>query len=285
MSDEIWTVQRLLAWTSDFFVRRGIDSPRLDAEVLLAAALKMQRIDLYVNFETIPDDVARGNFRDWVKRRVAGEPVAYLVGHKEFFSLTFQLTRDTLIPRSETELLVIESLDFLRANPSMKKVCDVGTGSGCIAIALSQHAKNATITATDISRDAIAVARENGKKHGARVEWIESDLLQNLRGEFDLLVSNLPYVSESEYITLVADVKNYEPRTALVGGGQNGTETIARLVKTAPTHLVSGGMILLEHSPMNAAQVASLFADDMWRNVATLPDHNNLPRATRAIKI
>lgn len=292
--EEIWNVKRLLEWTTDFFQRHAVESPRLDAEVLLAAAMGVERIALYVQFETEQGEEVRARFRDGVKRRAAGEPVAYLVGHKEFFSLKFAVSRATLIPRSETELLVLESLETIRGDSTLRRIWDIGTGSGCVAIALAVHlqkkaaTQDATIVASDLSPEALAVARQNAATHGVaeRIEFVESDLLARLPDVCDVIVSNLPYVSEGEYAALPRDVRDYEPRSALVGG-ETGVEVIERLVIEARSRLRSGGWIFVEHSPMNATRVASLFSDtsstsDDWCHVATLPDIAGLPRLTKA---
>ncbi|MGL4943715.1 MAG: peptide chain release factor N(5)-glutamine methyltransferase [Thermoguttaceae bacterium] len=289
--DETWNVKRLLEWTTDFFRKHEIDSPRLDAEVLLAAAMGVDRVMLYVSFETEPNESVRSQFRDWVKRRAAGEPVAYLVGYKEFFSLKFAVNRATLVPRSETEQLVVEVIEAVRNDPSLRRIAEIGTGSGCIAIALavSLAKKSATqgviITASDISPDALVIAKQNAKTHNVAslIEFVESDLLASLENEYDIIVANLPYVSDAEYDGLQRDVRDYEPKSALVGG-PTGAEVIARLVSESTSRLRVGGLIFVEHSPMNAEQVASLFAGSDWCDVTTIADHNDLPRLTKACR-
>ena len=177
MSDAPWTIGRLLNWTADFLRERGADSPRLDAEVLLAHARGCQRIELYTAFEEPASDELRTSFRELVKQRAAGKPVAYLVGKREFFSLSFDVTPDVLIPRPETETLVVKALDLLkqRANEAAipPRVIDVGTGSGAIAVAIAKRNKAAQVVAVDVSPAALAVARRNADKHGVaeRIEF------------------------------------------------------------------------------------------------------------------
>lgn len=280
---ETWTVKRLLEWTTDFFTKKGIDTPRLEAEILLAAALGFKRIELYTNFETEPDEARRTRFREFVKRRGAGEPVAYLVGFKEFFSIPLRVDSNVLIPRPETEQLVLEALDALKAMPpgAAPEVCDVGTGSGAIAVALAKNwpktLRGGRIVAVDLSPGALAVARENAQSAGVdgRIEFLVSDLLAALPGPFDLIVSNPPYVSESEYEALPADVKNFEPKSALLAGPKGG-EVIERLAAQARDKLNPGGRLLIEGSPMIATDVARLLAD--WKDVRILKDSAGLER-------
>ena len=282
---ESWTIKRLLEWTTEHLKKSGRSSPRLDAEILLSAALSCQRIELYTNFESEPTEEQKTVFRDYVKRRAAGEPVAYLVGFKEFYSLKFAVNRSTLIPRPETELLVVEALDWMKAENKPVAVCDVGTGSGAIAVVVAKHEPNCRITAVDISEDAIAVAKENAEKHAVsdRVEFRVSDLLQNIAGPLDLVLSNPPYVSDSEYEQLDPELKNYEPRTALVAG-INGTEIVERLIPQAYEKLQPCGAIFIEISPMIADKVAALFSDDQWSDVKIIKDLAELKRIVCAQK-
>ena len=174
---EPWTVGRLLNWTTDFLRQRGADSPRLDAEVLLAAALACERIQLYATFDQVVDEAPRAAFREFVRRRAQGEPVAYLVGHREFYSLRLQVTPDVLIPRPETELLVMTALDLLKTRPAdaaPPRVIDVGTGSGAIAIAIARYAEACEVLGLDVSPAALDVAQRNAESHelaGRVVSW------------------------------------------------------------------------------------------------------------------
>ena len=285
---ETWTVKRLLEWTTDFFKQKGIESARLEAEILLADAMGIKRIELYTNFETEPDDDKRGIFRDFVKRRGAGEPVAYLVGFREFYSLRFKVNQDVLIPRPETEQLVLEAIDFLKqfSEGAAVEICDVGTGSGAIAIAIAKHRPKTlgtlTVCATDFSRTALTVAEENAKIHSVDIQFVESDLLAAVSGPFDLIVSNPPYISATEYESLPNDVKNYEPKLALLAGA-TGTEMIERLLVEAYGKLKPGGRLLLEISPMIADRMSALF-DGNWTDVAVLNDAAGRQRIVCATK-
>lgn len=258
MSDETWTVLRLLQWTTEFFQKRGSDSARLDAEVLLAHVRGCSRIELYTDFEKEPDQEQRTAFRELVRRRGEGAPVAQLVGYKEFYSLRFRVNEHTLIPRPETEHLVIEALDSAKAIKRTEgplRVADIGTGSGAIAIAFAVHHPNSHITATDISDEALEVARWNAEKHqvGDRIDFVHSDLLSDVGqpATFDLVCSNPPYVSQSEYDDLDRSVRDHEPKSALVAG-PDGTEVIKRILGETYNRLNPGGRLILELSPMIA---------------------------------
>lgn len=257
--EQPWTVLRLLEWTTKFFQSRHSPSPRLDAEVLLAHARGCERIELYTAFAAIPDNNERQTFRELVRRRGEGVPVAYLVGYREFYSLRFRVDPHVLIPRPETEHLVIAAIDLaaaLRPADRELRIIDVGTGSGAIAISLATHLRTANLTATEIDPAALDVARDNANTHQVadRIQFVTSDLFDAIDEDqpFDLICSNPPYVSEAEYTELSPSVREHEPKTALVSG-PNGTEIIERLLALAPDRLVPGGSIVLELSPMIAA--------------------------------
>lgn len=264
---EVWTIGRLLAWTTEYLRRHGSESPRLDAEVLLAAARGCRRIDLYAAFEEIASDEVRAKFRAMVRERAEGTPVAYLVGRREFFSLSFQVSPAVLIPRPETEDLVVRMLDLAKefASESPLRVCDVGTGSGILAICAAKHLPQAEITAVDISEEALRVAEANARELSLseRIRFVHSDLLEGLSAQesFHLICSNPPYVSEEEFARLPRDVREHEPYQALVAGPR-GTEVIARLVPQAAERLRPGGWLLIEISPMIREAVAAILESD-----------------------
>jgi release factor glutamine methyltransferase len=287
MADE-WTIGRLLQWTADYLKQHGSESPRLEAEVLLAHARKCQRIELYTSFSDPADEELRTRFRELVRRRAEGMPVAYLVGHREFYSLDFRVTSDVLIPRPETEFLVLTALDVIkvRATEAPLAVADVGTGSGIVAITVARQTPRARITALDISPAALAVARDNAQRLGVaeRVEFFVSDLFAAVPSgqTFDLVVSNPPYVSTAEMAKLPREVRAYEPALALAAG-DSGTSVIERLIPQAAERLSRGGSILLEISPMLQQRVESLLAaDERLELGATVKDLAGLPRVVQA---
>ncbi|MHC4402491.1 MAG: peptide chain release factor N(5)-glutamine methyltransferase [Planctomycetota bacterium] len=288
---EAWTVGRLLTWTTDYLKRHGSDTPRLDAELLLAESAGCDRIDLYAGFDALPDEAVRTAFRDLVRRRAEGTPVAYLLGRREFYSLSFRVTPDVLIPRPETEFLVIALLDLARGRPDAQPitVCDVGTGSGNIAVCVAKHLPQCRVLALDIHPGALEVAGANVAGHAVqgRVELLRSDLFAAVPPErrFDFVVSNPPYVGRSEWESLAPDVRRFEPTEALVGGA-HGTETIQRLVPQAAEHLGPGGHLLIEISPTHHEEVQGLLvSDDRFRLGSTIKDLKRLPRVVHATRI
>jgi release factor glutamine methyltransferase len=278
-----WTVGRLLAWTTDWLSARGAESPRLDAEVLLAHVRGCPRIALYTAFEEPVAEAERARFRELVKRRGGGEPVAYLVGSREFFSLPFAVDRSVLVPRPETEGLVVRVLDLCRA-AAAPRIVDVGTGSGAIVVALAKHLPRAAFAATDISAAAIAVARDNAARHGAaeRIAFVECDLLEAAAGPWDVIVSNPPYVREDEFADLPRDVREHEPRTALVAG-PTGVEVVERLAAAAATQLAPGGWLVVEIGPTVVGPAeAALAKQSALEPGPTLKDLAGLPRIVQA---
>jgi release factor glutamine methyltransferase len=263
-SDEPWTVGRLLNWTVEYLGKHGAENPRLDAEVLLAHARGCRRIDLYTAFGEPASEETRTAFRELVKRRAAGTPVAYLVGHREFYSLDFEVNSDVLIPRPETELLVVTLLDKAKERRDAGErisIADVGTGSGIIAICAAKYVPTAKVKAIDFSGAALEVAKRNSVKHGVadRIEFVESNLLsgESESAQFDIIASNPPYVSASEMEQLAVDVREHEPELAL-RAGERGTDVILPLIEQAARMLKSGGWLLIEISPMIATEVEAL---------------------------
>lgn len=285
MADEVWTVGRLLNWTTDWLAAKGSDAARLEAEVLLAHVRGCPRIALYTAFDTPVDEAVRGRFRELVKRRGDGEPVAYLVGSREFFSLPFRVTPAVLVPRPETEGLVVRVIDLCKplATP---RIVDVGTGSGAIAVTLAKHLPQAVIAATDVSAEALAVARDNAARHGVadRIEFLECDLLGHPRaaGPWDVIVSNPPYVRDDEFEALPRDVRLHEPKGALVSG-PTGVEVIERLAAAAAERLSPGGWLVCEIGPAEASE-AALARQGGLVSAPTLRDLAGLPRIVQAQK-
>lgn len=264
--DEPWTIGRLLMWTVDYLKKHEAENPRLDAEVLLAKARGCKRIDLYAAYGEEASDELRATFRDLVSRRAKGMPVAYLVGHKEFYSLDFEVMPDVLIPRPETEQLVVSLLDFAKARgEGPLALADVGTGSGILAVCAAKYLPQATVTAIDVSAAALAVAQKNAERHGVadRIAFVEGDLFAAVpeSEKFDAIVSNPPYISTAEMAALPNDVKNYEPHLALAAG-EKAIAVIEPLVAQAAEHLNSGGLLLIEISPMIAGAVEQLVREN-----------------------
>jgi release factor glutamine methyltransferase len=253
-SDGTWTVRRLLEWTSPFFERKGIDSPRLSAELLLAHVLAVPRIKLYTDYDRILDPRHLSAYRELVRRAAEDEPVAYLTGRAHFFNLEFHVSRDVLIPRPDTETLVENVIELIRRQPGLEapRILDLCTGSGCIAAAIAHNIKEAVVVATDISEPAVAIARENLQRLGlaGRVTVEQGDLFTPLdrlvdRYPFHLLVANPPYIPSNQIPELDRSVREYEPLGAL-DGGLDGLSVHRRILTEAPSRLLPGSHIFLE---------------------------------------
>ncbi len=255
-ADPSSTVQEALRWATGE-LGAVADRPRVEAEILLASLLGRGRAYLLAHPEaTVGDEVAVA-FSARVRRRAEGEPLPYLTGRMEFFGLEFAVTPDVLIPRPETELLVEEALSWLERRPGARAV-DVGTGSGCIAVTLALHAPHLRVCAVDLSTAALTVARDNARRHGVadRLLFLQGDLLQPLRGPFDLVVSNPPYVATTEWDSLPPSVRR-EPRLALLAGS-DGLDALRRLLPQAAACLRADGLLLVEMGERQGEVVASL---------------------------
>jgi len=245
-----WTIQKLLNWTTEYLTQKKVDSPRLSAELLLSSVLGLKRIELYTQYNRVVEEEHLAKLREMVKRAGRHEPIAYLVGKTEFYSIEFEVTPDCLIPRPETELLVQRAIEFLRQRPSPRQVCDLCTGCGTIAVAVAKNTPDAKVIATDISAPALAVAARNIEKHKLqdRIELRQGDLFDPLIAQldqFDLIVCNPPYVSAAEYEELEKNVKDYEPRIALYAGDQ-GLDMYRRIAERVTEFLKGDGALLLE---------------------------------------
>ena len=241
---------------TEFLRERGVGNPRLDAEVLLADVLGVDRVGVYLNFDRPLSEGEVVRYREGLRRRGRREPLQHIRGRQEFFSRVFTVDRRALVPRPETETLVEAALEELRGRGEAR-LLDVGTGSGAIAITIALEAPAATVLATDVDADAAALARENAERLGARVDVRVGDLFDDLGDErFDLVVSNPPYVPSGEIDVLDPEVREFDPRRAL-DGGADGLDVIRRLVAAAPAHLAAGGRLLLEIGAGQANDVAA----------------------------
>ena len=284
-AEEPWTVRRVLEWTTGHLKKYGSDTPRLDAEILLSHARGCQRIQLYTSFDEPLSDAVRGQMRELVQRRAKSEPVAYLVGQREFFSLSFKVTRDVLIPRPDTETLVMEVLDGVKGSPSAH-VLDLCTGSGCVAVSVAKNAKAVRITATDISTAAIAIATDNANRHQVqdRIEFVESDLFAAIPSgrKFDVIAGNPPYIPSAEIDHLDAEVAKHEPRLAL-DGGADGLEIIRKIVEQAPKFAAPSALLLLEFTPEQADAITQLLEKHGgYHEISIRKDLGLRPRVLRA---
>ena len=254
-----------IAAATDSLRAAGCETPRLDAEVLVAAAAGVERLELIANPDIGLEPAASRTLMGWVRRRARREPVAYIVGHKEFRRIALAVDSRVLIPRPETELLVEVAVELA---PSGGSVHDVGTGSGAIALAIKDERPDLTVTASDSSPPAVEVTRRNAERLGLAVEVATGAGLPD--GDYDLVVANLPYVREDEWNSLAPEIRDYEPRGALVAG-VDGLDEIRALVAAAP----AGTLLALEHAPDQAESVRALLAD-----AETRPDLTGRDRVT-----
>jgi len=304
-----WTILATLRWTTDYFRIKGISEPRAAAEVLLAHTLSVSRLDLYLRYDQPlnPEELAR--FKALVVRRREGEPVAYLTGHREFWSLDMQVTPAVLIPRPETETLVAAALEAARfyeeneverggqeegqpktenrkpKTPSLLGL-EVGVGSGAVVIALAKELPRMAWVGLDRSGAALAVARANARRHAVldRVHLLNSDLLAALKpaAAFSLLVANLPYVPRAEWERLPREIKAFEPSEALLGG-EDGLDLIRPLIRQAQQYVKGGGWMLLEVGDQQAPQVAALVEETgAYNRIETIKDFSGIERVVRA---
>lgn len=258
---QVWTIGSILKWSEQYFGSHGAETPRLDAEVLLSYLLGQQRIFLYVHFDQplTAEELAR--YREMVKRRAAGEPVAYICGEKEFMGLAFQVTPAVLVPQPDTETLVGAAIERLKGKDALR-IADVCTGSGAIALALAHYLPVASIMATEISTEALSIAKGNAESLGLSecVEFREGDLLMPLAGEtFDAIVSNPPYIPSAEIAGLPREVRA-EPKIAL-DGGADGLDFYRRLVRESAALLKDGGFLAVECGDTQAGAIEEMAKD------------------------
>jgi release factor glutamine methyltransferase len=283
---QVWTIGALLKWAADDFRGRGIDQPRLDAEVLLAFALRSTRVQLIMDAQRplMPAELA--SFRDLVKRRRAREPVAYLLGEREFYGRAFQVDKRVLVPRPDTETLIDVGLSRSKARSMSARVLDLCTGSGCVAITLARERPTTHVHATDLDEGVLVVARENARKLGAyNVSFTRGDIYEGLLapyGSFDLIVSNPPYIPSGDIAGLAADVRSFEPRLAL-DGGADGLTLLRRVIDGAPGFLTPGGALAVEVGAGEAPAVAVLFETRGFEDVSRTRDYGKIERVVHGV--
>lgn len=247
-----WTLIKLIQWATAYFDKHRIDSPRATAEILLAHAIGAKRIDLYLRYDQPLNSAELNRFKTLIKRRINREPVAYIVGHKEFWSIDLEVNRNVLIPRPETECLVERALESLAADsdPGSKSILELGTGSGAVILALASENSRHSYLGTDISSDAVEVARRNARRHGlgARIRFMVANWFAPLdakAGTFDLIVSNPPYIRSGDLKRLKPEIHVHEPAEAL-DGAEDGLRCLRHIIQNAYLYLKPGGALLLE---------------------------------------
>ncbi|MCC7541879.1 MAG: peptide chain release factor N(5)-glutamine methyltransferase [Deltaproteobacteria bacterium] len=283
---EPWTIRTVVAWTEKDLAARGIESARLEADLLLAHVLGTDRMSLYLDRDRplSADELRR--YREVVARRRKREPIAYILGEREFYGLPLVVDRRVLVPRPDTETLVERALELLASSQS-PRVLDLGTGSGAIAIAIAVTRPDVRVDAVDASSDALEIASKNASRHavGERVRLLHGDLFAPVAGEdpYDLVVSNPPYIAEPELATLPADVRDHEPHLALVeGAGVDGLGMYRRIARDVGARLVAGGHVAVEVGAGQSAAVATIFADVALADVAVRRDLGGIERVVSA---
>ena len=284
-------VLEVIQKSTEFLARKGVESPRLQAELLLAHVLKLPRMQLYLNFERTLAPTEADCVRELVKRRGQREPLQHLVGSASFCGLELAVNRHVLVPRPETELLAELGWQFLsqlsKGNPRPVTAFDFGTGSGCLAITLAVKCPAAQCLATDISHEALETAKQNAARHklAQRIRFVLGNGFGALPGgeQFDLIISNPPYIPTAEIASLQPEVRDFDPRQAL-DGGLDGLDFFRRLAAEAPTFLKPGGRLMLEFGDGQAERVREILEQQKWIVEALKEDYNQRPRIVVALR-
>jgi len=279
-----WPLLDLVHKTTQYFEQKNISSPRASSEILMAFVLQCRRLDLYVRYNDVLSEDVVGRYRELVKRRAHSEPIAYITGQREFWSLDFEVGRGVLIPRQETEMM-IEDIQKNFSKESSFSCFEWGIGSGALSIALSCEFKEASFVASEISPEACHFAQKNIEKHKVSLDVRQGDGFSVLKDseKFDLFVSNPPYVSEEEIESLPQEVKNFEPRLALLGG-KKGVEWHLKIIEEVGQYLKQGAFFYLELDPSQADQlISALEAKKNFKNICVLSDYSGRDRIIRAI--
>ncbi|MEJ2099225.1 MAG: peptide chain release factor N(5)-glutamine methyltransferase [Desulfobacterales bacterium] len=286
-----WTIMKLIRWAANYFDSHDIDSSRATAEILLAHALNARRIDLYLHYDQPLNSDERDRFKALIKRRLNREPVAYIVGCKEFWSMELEVTTDVLIPRPETECLVERALERLgrESNSKSKSILELGTGSGAVILALASENSRHFYWGTDISVNAVLVARRNAIRHGieTRVYFIVADWLTAFRGQsglFDLIISNPPYVRSGDLVKLQPEIQAHEPLSAL-DGAEDGLRCLRKIVQSAHLYLKPAGVLLLEMGADQKAQLKQMINKcGQYENIEFYKDYSGYDRIAAMTK-
>ncbi|MBW6484917.1 MAG: peptide chain release factor N(5)-glutamine methyltransferase [Syntrophobacterales bacterium] len=279
-------IKTLLAGAASELAICGSASPRLDADLLLMHLLKIDRAQLLAYPERTLTEQQRTAFTGFLERRKQGEPVSYIIGQKEFWGLRFTVNPAVLIPRPETECLIEEVLRFYRPPGNNLRVCDIGTGSGIIAIALASELPEARIVATDISREALAVAYGNALYHGVagRIDFQQADVFPDIPGNFDVICSNPPYITAEQYSLLPGGIRDFEPREALLAG-PDGLALYRKIIAAGPRHLKRGGRIFMEIGEEQQDAVSSLLREEgSYADIFCRSDYGGMDRVLSASK-
>lgn len=274
-NQEIWTVLKVLDWTKGYLAGKGVENARLEAEWMLCDVLGLDRVGLYLNFDRPLTDQELAAYREMVARRARREPLQYILRSQEFHGLDFEVTPAVLIPRHDTEVLVGEAL---KRYPTARRVLDIGTGSGCIAVALARHLPEADVAGVDRSAEALEVAARNADRNGVAVRFLKGSLFTPVEGErFDLVVSNPPYIPTADLADLQPEVRDFEPSAAL-DGGADGLDFYRLMIPAAPPYLTPGGWLMVEVGISQAERVRELFAQAGFAEIFAAKDPAGIER-------
>jgi release factor glutamine methyltransferase len=277
---ETWTTLKLLSWTKEYLLSKGVSNARLEAEWLLCAATDLDRVGLYLQYEKPLNETELSKYRSMVTRRARREPLQHILGTQEFYGLEFEVSRDVLIPRHDTESLVEEAM---KRCSGANTILDIGTGSGCIAICLKKMLKNAEVTASDISEAALAVAKRNAARHEVEIEYVCGSLFApvNCR-KFDLIISNPPYIPTPDIETLEEEVRDFDPHSAL-DGGNDGLDIYRKLIPESIEYLNPKGWLMLEIGIGQGSDVVEIFGKtDCFMKFFTAMDPGGIERVVGA---
>lgn len=284
--EKTWKVIDLLKTTADFFKQKNIENPRLNAEIILADTLNCDRVNLYINFERPLSEKELSNYRVQVARRSKYEPLQYIIGKTEFMGLPFLVNPSVLIPRPETEILIDEILKLKTDSSQKESVLDIGTGSGCIAVSLAYYWKELAVTAIDISKKAVETARENATLNNiSTINFFEMDIFSLtessiINRNYDIIISNPPYISQSEFNSLQPEVKNYEPEIALTDFN-DGLKFYIYILDSLQRGLINAKFLMFE---MSGSQPEKIVAEAKMRNfkdITIIKDYNNIDRVLK----
>lgn len=265
------TIQEVLRLSTEFLEKKKVEIPKLSSEELLAACLQCKRLDLYLQFDRPLDEKELASYRELLKRRAEGEPIAHILGQVAFYGLQLKVNPHVLIPRHETEILLSEIVQEYKKEVGTKRVFDVCCGSGCLGLGLKKAFPEFQVTLGDLSSDALKVAKGNAQLNHLTVDFVEGDLLVPFQGKADIIVCNPPYVSEQEYLGLSREVKAFEPKMALMAG-KTGVEFYQRLSHMLPNYLQPDGKIFLEIGKGQAEMVTNLFNSPFWKELQVKKD-------------
>lgn len=280
VTDEIWTTLKVLCWTTGYLTDKGVENARREAEWLLCEATGLDRVGLYLNFDKPMQEDELATYRSMVARRGKREPLQHILGSQEFDGLEFAVSRAVLIPRHDTETLIEAATIHA---PLAGSILDIGTGSGCIAIALARRLPQAAVTAVDLSTEALSVAIRNAEQNNVHVEFLQGSFFEPVATHlFDLIVSNPPYITTADLASLQPEVRDFEPCLAL-DGGADGLDAYRSLTATATKHLNPGGWLLLEVGAGQSDDVTSMLVKAGFDAIVTIPDNAGIQRVVGGV--